>query len=88
MMMKHLYIKGLRESVKLGVVSTFILLHTEGERCTTDRLQSGKPTGAGLSDKTVGSIIRYCLFLYLTIKRCIEQAIMLQEQTRSNDILL
>ena len=66
-----------------------------------DLLQRGKPMGAGLSDKTAGSIIRYCLFLYQkvrklredvdeteTIKRCVEQAIEPKEQMRGNDILL
>ena len=51
--------------------------------------------GAGLSDKTAGSIIRYCLYLYQkvrklrekvseteTIKRRIEQAIEPQEQRK------
>ena len=35
----------------------------QADRCTTKWLQRGKPMGAGLSDKTAGSIIKYCLFV-------------------------
>ena len=57
-------------------------------RCLADLRQRGKPMGAGLSDKMAGSIISVLLVSVFYYQAAHRATIILQEQTRSNDISL